>query len=44
MVEDPPISFSPSTLVDCMLVSHFSFDEFVAIAFPDLAEDLDVLI
>ena len=42
MVEDPPISFSPFTLADCMALSHFSFNDFVAIAFPDLAEDLEI--
>ena len=40
-VEEPPTSFSPFSLVDCMLHSHFSFNDFVAIAFPDLARDLD---
>ena len=29
-VEDPPISFSPFTLADCMLFSHFSFNDWVA--------------
>ena len=44
MVEDPPISFSPFTVADCMLFSHFSFNNFIATAFPDLAEDLDIQI
>ena len=44
MVEDPPIPFSPFTLVDCMLLSHFSVNDFVAVAFPDLADDLDIQI
>ena len=43
-VEDPPISFSPFSLVDCTMLSHFSFNDFVAIAFPDLAGDLDIQI
>ena len=41
MVEDSPISFSPFSLVDCTMLSHFSFNDFVAIAFPDLVGDLD---
>ena len=44
MVEDPPIVFSPFSLADCTMLSHFSFNDFVAIAFPDLAGDLDVQI
>ena len=43
-VEEAPTSFSPFSLVDCMLLSHFSFNDFVAIAFPDLARDLDIQI
>ena len=43
-VEEAPTSFSPFSLVDCMLLSHFSFNDFVAIAFPDLAGDLDIQI
>ena len=43
-VEDPPTSFSPFSLVDCTMLSHFSFNNFVAIAFPDLAGDLDIQI
>ena len=42
MVEGAPTSFSPFPLVDCMLLSHFSFNDFVMVAFPDLARDLDV--
>ena len=42
MVEEPPISFSPFTLVDCTALSHFSFNDFVAVAFPDLAKDLEI--
>ena len=37
IVEEPPTSFSPFSLVDCTLLSHFSFNDFVAIAFPHLA-------
>ena len=44
MVEDPPVAFSPFSLTDCTMLSHFSFNDFVAIAFPDLAGDLDVQI
>ena len=40
VVETPTsCSLFPST--DCMLYSHFSFDDFVMIAFPDLTRDLD---
>ena len=44
MVEEAPTSFSPFSLVNCMLLSHFSFNDFIAVAFPDLAEDLDAQI
>ena len=44
MVEDPPISFSPFSLVDCTMLSHFSFNDFIALAFLDLAGDLDIQI
>ena len=40
MVEEAPTSFSPFSLVDCMLLSHFSFNNVIAVAFPDLAGDL----
>ena len=40
-VEGPPIPFSPFSLADCTMLSHFSFNDFVAVAFPDLAGDLD---
>ena len=43
-VEDPPIPFSPFSPADCTLLSHFSFNDFVAVAFPDLAGDLDIQI
>ena len=39
MVEEAPTTFSPFSLVDCMLISHFSFNDFIAVAFPDLARD-----
>ena len=39
MVEEAPITFSPFPPIDCMLFSHFSFNDFVALAFPDLALD-----
>ena len=40
-VMEAPTSFSPFSLTDCTLYSHFSFDDFVMIAFPDLTGDLD---
>ena len=43
-IEEPPISFSPFTLVDCTALAHFSFNDFVAVAFPDLAEDPEIQI
>ena len=43
-VEEPPTSFSPFSLIDCTMLSHFSFNDFVAVAFPDLAGDLDIQI
>ena len=43
-VEGPPIPFSPFSLADCTLLNHFSFNDFVAIAFPDIARDLDIQI
>ena len=43
-IEDPPVSFSPFSLVDCTLLEHFSFNDFVAIAFLDIARDLDIQI
>ena len=44
MVEEAPISFSPFSLTNCTLLSHFSFNDFVAVAFLDLARDLDIQI
>ena len=41
MVMGPPTPFSPFSPTDCMLYSHFSFDNFVMIAFLDLTRDLD---
>ena len=43
-VEDLPISFSPFSLADCTMLDHFSFNDFVAIAFLDIAGDLDIQI
>ena len=43
-VETPPISFSPFSLANCTMLSHFSFNDFIAIAFPDIARDLDIQI
>ena len=42
MVEAPLVPFSPFSLADCTMLSHFSFNDFIAIAFPDLARDLDI--
>ena len=42
IVEEVPTSFSPFSLVNCTLISHFSFDDFIALAFLDLAGDLDL--
>ena len=44
MIEEAPTSFSPFSPVDCTLLSHFSFNDFVAVAFPDLVRDLDTQI
>ena len=41
MVEGTPTSFSPFSSVDCTLISHFLFNDFISVAFPDLAGDLD---
>ena len=43
-VMEAPTPFSPFSLTDCMLYSHFSFNDFVMIAFPDLTRDLDAQI
>ena len=43
-VDEFSYSFSPFTVMDCTLFSHFSFQDFVALAFPDLAKDLDAQI
>ena len=40
-VVEAPTSFSPFPSTDCMLYSHFSFDDFIMIAFLDLTRDLD---
>ena len=39
-----PTSFSPFSPTDCMLYSHFSFNDFIMIAFLDLTRDLDTQI
>ena len=44
MVEEAPTSFSPFSLADCTLLSHLSFNDFIAVAFLDLARDLDIQI
>ena len=43
-IEDPPVPFSPFSFADCTMLDHFSFNDFVAIAFPDIAGDLDIQI
>ena len=43
-VMEAPTSFSLFSQTDCTLYSHFSFEDFVMIAFPDLTGDLDDLI
>ena len=43
-VEEAPTSFSPLSLANCTLISHFSFKDFIALAFLDLTGDLDLLI
>ena len=43
-IEDVPIPFSPFSAADCTMLNHFSFEDFVAIAFPDIAGDLDIQI
>ena len=43
-VENSPVSFSPFSLTDCTLLEHFSFNDFIAVAFPDIAGDLDIQI
>ena len=43
-IEEAPTLFSPFSLTDCMLLTHFSFNDFVTVAFPDLARDLDIQI
>ena len=43
-IEEPPIPFSPFSSADCTLLNHFSFNDFIAIAFPDIVGDLDVQI
>ena len=43
-IEYVPIPFSPFSATDCTMLNHFSFEDFIAIAFPDLAGDLDIQI
>ena len=43
-VEEAPTSFSPFSQVNCTLLSHFSVNDFIVVAFPDLARDLDIQI
>ena len=40
-IEEAPISFSPLSPTNCTLYSHFSFDDFITIAFLDLTRDLN---
>ena len=44
MVEKVPTLFSPFSLVDCIHISHFTFNDFIAVAFPDIVRDLDTQI
>ena len=44
MIEDPPVPFSPFSFANCTMLDHFSFNDFIAIAFPDIARDLDIQI
>ena len=43
-VEEPPIPFSPFSSADCTMFNHFSFNDFIVIAFLDIAGDLDAQI
>ena len=43
-IEDPPVPFSPFSFANCTMLDHFSFNDFIAIAFPDIAGDLDIQI
>ena len=43
-IEDPPILSSSFSYADCTMLSHFSFNDLIAVAFPDLAGDLDIQI
>ena len=43
MIVGPPTSFSLFSQADCTLLTHFSFNDFIMLAFPDLADDLDPL-
>ena len=40
-VMETPTSVSPFSPADCTLYSHFSFDDFIMVAFPDLTRDLN---
>ena len=40
-VMEAPTPFSPFSPTNCTLYSHFSFNDFVMVAFPDLTGDLD---
>ena len=43
-IEDPLAPFSPFSFADCTMLDHFSLNDFIAIAFPDIARDLDIQI
>ena len=43
-VEEHLMTFSPFPSIDCTMFNHFSLNNFVATAFPDLAGDLDIQI
>ena len=43
-VEEVPTLFSPFSLVDCTHISHFTFNDFIVVAFLDIVRDLDTQI
>ena len=40
-VMETPTQLSPFSPNNCVLYSHFSFDDFIMVAFLDLTRDLD---
>ena len=43
-VEEVPSYFSPFSDLDYLLFLHLPFDDFILLAFPDLAKDLNAQI